>query len=88
MQRAAHFKQYPRLARMHGWQGRVVIRVVINEDGSLTDANVVESSGYDLLDLDAIGLVKKVCPIELQRELGQSHVVINVPVSYSLTVEQ
>jgi protein TonB len=73
---------------MQGWQGRVVIRVVIREDGNLADANVIESSGHDLLDSDAIGLLKKVCPIELQRALGQSHVVIHVPVSYSLTLEQ
>ncbi len=88
MQRAARLMQYPRLARMQGWQGHVVIRVVIKEDGNLADANVIESSGHDLLDLDAIGLLKKVCPIELQRELGPSHVVIHVPISYSLTVEQ
>ena len=82
--RVESLKAYPRLARMQGWEGRVVVRATIKDDGSLIDAQVVESSGYEALDDDAIRLMKRTCPIRLQHELGQPHVVVVVPIQYRL----
>lgn len=82
--RVESLKAYPRLARMQGWEGIVVVRATIKDDGSLLDAQVVESSGYEALDDDAIRLMKRTCPIRLQHELGQPHVVVTVPIQYRL----
>lgn len=82
--RVETLKAYPRLARMQGWEGRVVVRATIKDDGSLMDVQVVKSSGYEALDDDALRLMKRACPIRLQHELGQPHVVVVVPVQYQL----
>lgn len=82
--RVESLKAYPRLARAQGWEGRVVVRATIKDDGSLLDAQVVESSGYEALDDDAIRLMKRACPIRLQHELGQPHVAVVVPIQYRL----
>ncbi len=83
-QRVEQSKRYPRLARKQGWQGRVVIKAVIREDGSLSEAYVKESSGYEVLDLDAVELIKEVCPLNLRQALGQSHVVVHLPIHYRI----
>ncbi|TAJ09563.1 MAG: TonB family protein [Nitrospirae bacterium] len=82
--RIQRLKQYPKLARNQGWEGRVVVRVLIKEDGSLMDANVVESSGFEILDLDAVDLIRQVCPLTLKQALGQTHVAIHIPIQYRL----
>jgi|CXWL01.1.fsa_nt_gi protein TonB len=82
--RVESLKAYPRLARVQGWEGRVVVRATIKDDGSLLDVQVVESSGYEALDDDALRLMKRVCPIRLQHELGQPHVAVVVPIQYRL----
>jgi TonB family protein len=75
---------YPRLARMQGWEGIVVVRATIKNDGSLLDAVVTESSGYASLDEEALKLMQRACPIRLQHDLGQSHIEVFVPVHYRL----
>jgi len=82
--RVESLKTYPRLARTQGWEGRVVVRATIKDDGSLLDAQVVESSGYETLDDDAIRLMQRTCPIRLQHEIGRPHVVVMVPIQYRL----
>lgn len=82
--RIMSLQAYPRLARMQGWEGIVVVRATIKNDGSLLDAVVTESSGYASLDEDALKLMQRACPIRLQHDLGQSHIEVMVPVHYRL----
>lgn len=82
--RIMSLQAYPRLARMQGWEGIVVVRATIKNDGSLLDAVVTESSGYASLDEDALKLMQRSCPIRLQHDLGQSHIEVMVPVHYRL----
>lgn len=82
--RIMSLQAYPRLARMQGWEGIVVVRATIKNDGSLLDAVVTESSGYAALDEDALKLMQRACPIRLQHDLGQSHIEVLVPVHYRL----
>ncbi len=77
-------KRYPRIARMHGWEGRIVLRAVIKADGSLAHEAIEESSGYEALDQDALDLMKQVCPLELKYPLGQPQVVVHVPIHYRI----
>lgn len=53
---------YPRIARRRGIQGKTVISFVIQADGSVKDLKIVESSGYDILDRNAIKTVKRAAP--------------------------
>ena len=53
---------YPRMARKMGWCGQVKIAFVVCEDGGVNDLRVVESSGFTLLDRNAVETVKQVAP--------------------------
>ncbi|GEM_PF-2838289 len=46
--------QYPRMAKRMGWSGKVVIAIVIDSHGDLLDTYIEVSSGFDLLDANAL----------------------------------
>ena len=50
--------QYPRVARRRGYQGTVVLEVLVNREGRVGDLRVFQSSGYSILDKAAIRSVK------------------------------
>ncbi|RMF19651.1 MAG: energy transducer TonB [Gammaproteobacteria bacterium] len=50
---------YPYLARRMGWQGRVVIRLIVAADGRPLQAEVAESSGYPVLDNAALETLRR-----------------------------
>lgn len=51
--------EYPPQARRRGIEGRVVVRVQVEADGSVSNANVIASSGSTLLDQSALDAVKR-----------------------------
>jgi protein TonB len=51
--------KYPRHARRKGYEGTVILEVLVDENGTVKDLKVVESSGYELLDKSAISSVQK-----------------------------
>jgi protein TonB len=77
-------KRYPHMARLNRWEGRVVLRVVIREDGHLLDLAVAESSGHSVLDQDALAILRLASPLTLKHPLGKPQVVVQVPISYKL----
>ena len=79
-----HFR-YPMLARRNGWQGKVILSLSINSQGSIKNAHIKVSSGYRILDnsaLKALIKVKKIHNIENWNYLNQHEFVI--PVIYHL----
>lgn len=77
-------KRYPAQAKWHRWQGNVVVQAVIHEDGRISDIQVVDSSGHDMLDHDAVALLEHISPVQLQYSLGQSSIVVHIPIGYRL----
>lgn len=53
---------YPPLARKMGWEGRVVVSFVVCENGTASNIRVVESSGFALLDKNAVESIIKAVP--------------------------
>jgi len=55
---------YPPLAKRLKIEGEVVVRVTINEDGTIDENSIkiVEGSGYNVLDKGAIEILKKLSP--------------------------
>ncbi len=49
--------KYPRISRDNGSQGRVIVRFIVNSDGSIQDVEVAESSGDIYLDKEAVRVV-------------------------------
>ncbi|MBN2332710.1 MAG: energy transducer TonB [Deltaproteobacteria bacterium] len=54
--------EYPYLARESGLQGRLLMRFVINRDGTLAETTILQSSGFPLLDHEAIRAVHDAAP--------------------------
>jgi TonB family protein len=50
--------QYPRIARIRGYQGNVLLDVLVNADGKVDDVKIFKSSGYPVLDRTAKSTVK------------------------------
>jgi TonB family protein len=50
--------EYPVRARREGWQGTVVVQVVLSSNGTIKSLNVLKSSGYDILDRAAVEAIK------------------------------
>lgn len=71
---------YPYMARKMGWSGRVTVSFIIAENGSVKDIRIVESSGYDLLDKNAVDTVRKASPFPRPPVTAE----IVVPVVYRL----
>ena len=82
--RIEKFKRYPHLARSNRWEGIVLLEAVINNSGQLIDLRVAESSGYAILDEEAMEVLRKSCPIHLPHPLGRTDVTVRVPISYKL----
>ncbi|MCS6957304.1 MAG: energy transducer TonB [Aquificaceae bacterium] len=72
---------YPPLARKMGWEGKVVLSICIDEDGTLKEVRVLESSGYEVLDRNAIETVKRVAGLFPKPPV---EVVVKLPVRYRL----
>jgi protein TonB len=82
--RVEKMKRYPQLARINHWEGKVILRAVIREDGELLALNVAQSSGHPVLDEEALASVKQAFPLGLPRSLGQPQVALQIPISYRL----
>jgi len=77
-------KRYPSTARRNRWQGNVTLQALIHEDGQISNITIVEPSGHPTLDQDAIALLERVSPVALAYPLGQSHIVVQIPIGYRL----
>jgi periplasmic protein TonB len=56
---------YPPTARRMGWTGRVVVSFIVYEDGHVEDIIIKESSGFTVLDENAIRAVRESCPLPM-----------------------
>jgi len=77
--------EYPYLARESGLQGRLLMRFVINRDGSLAEAKVLRSSGFALLDREALRAVHDAAPFPpLPARMNSDRLVVNATFEYLL----
>jgi protein TonB len=59
--RAAQLSGYPSLAKQRGWQGTVNVLVRFARNGVAYQISVKDSSGYKMLDDQAVKMVKQAC---------------------------
>ncbi|MCS6290400.1 MAG: TonB family protein [Nitrospira sp.] len=84
LQRIEALKQYPLTARLHRLEGRVVVRIVIQEDGQITLATIAKSSGHDALDRAALETIRQASPLTLSQPLEKPSVTMQIPLGYYL----
>jgi protein TonB len=77
-------KRYPAAARIERAEGRVMVKIVISEDGSVGEIEVVQSSGFPSLDKAAIETIRQAAPFHLPHPLGRPQLTIKIPISYRL----
>lgn len=53
---------YPRIAREMGWEGKVTVSFIVSESGYVDGIKITESSGFGVLDKNAVETIKKVSP--------------------------
>ena len=75
---------YPSLSRRSGEQGRVLLRVLVSENGLAESVQLDSSSGYEKLDRAAIEAVKKWSFIPAKRSNQPVSAYVLVPVKFSL----
>lgn len=56
-------KRYPVMARARRQQGVVVVHFTMDRQGNVLTANISKSSGYDLLDQEALAMVRRAQPL-------------------------
>jgi protein TonB len=71
---------YPGVARQMGWEGMVKVSFIISFDGSVRRIEVLKSSGFEILDRNAIEAVKKASPFPKPPAEAQ----IIIPILYKL----
>lgn len=76
------FKRYPYIARRRGIEGTVLVKVELKKEGDISGVSVIRSSGYEILDENALSLIKTAG--RFKHNTGRD-IVIKVPVTYSLT---
>ncbi|MDD3329494.1 MAG: TonB family protein [Zoogloea sp.] len=77
--------EYPRVAAMRGWEGEVRLRLRVARRGQLLGVRVDRSSGFEVLDQDALALLEghgKLPPLPDALEVAEIEVV--VPITYRL----
>jgi protein TonB len=79
------YKKYPRIAQQRGWQGEVVVELSLDGNGKLKSKQILQSSGYDSLDQQALEMVEKALPFPQPPEaLRGSNFTIRVPIPFKL----
>jgi len=71
---------YPNLARRMGWHGKVLTSFIIHVDGTVSDVRIVSSSGFKVLDQNAILTIQGVAPFPKPPITAK----IIIPITYRL----
>jgi len=76
--------EYPRMARRRGYQGNVVLEVLVSRNGNVSDLKASTSSGYPILDQAAINSVKKWTFVPGMRGNENVEMWVRVPIRFEL----
>ena len=83
---AKRYKRYPVQAMERGWEGRVEIRLVVDANGAIKSALVKTSSRYQVLDDQALEMVRRAfnALAQVQPAPRGREFTVDVPVVFEL----
>ena len=76
---------YPLIARKKGFEGKLILEVLVNEDGSVKNTRIRKSSGYEILDTVSKETVKKWTFIPAKKKGKPVEDQVRVPIKFVLT---
>ncbi len=83
--RLEQFKRYPEEARSRGQQGVSCLRFTMDRDGHVLSARIEKSSGFDLLDKEALALIQRAQPLpKPPPEIQGERLELAVPIQFFL----
>ncbi len=80
--RISSLLSYPRLARENGIEGTAVVRFAVDQGGRVIDAKIINSSGSNLLDAEAVRVVRRASPFP--PPAGTERKYFSMPVTFTL----
>lgn len=75
---------YPPLAFRRGYQGTVILEVMVNASGAVAEARLLQSSGYPLLDQTALTAIRNWAFRPGTRNGRPVEMRVNVPIVFQL----
>ncbi|MGA9535126.1 MAG: energy transducer TonB [Desulfobacterales bacterium] len=75
---------YPKRARRRGYEGTVLLEVLVNRNGKVADLRILASSGYSILDRSAVNSVKTWSFIPAKKGDDTVDMWVKVPVRFKL----
>lgn len=79
---------YPRIARVQGWEGTVILRAFVSSTGSVQYLSVYRSSGHPVLDEAAAAAVRQWRFKPAVRSGRRAATLAEVPVTFRLKAEE
>ncbi len=80
--------QYPRVARLRGLEGRVVVTAAVDPLGVVVSSEIAETSGFAMLDRAALEAVRRWRFEPAQRNGRPVRATISVPIIFTLRAER
>lgn len=84
MRRMHELKRYPAEARLDRAEGKVVLKAVIRNNGTIDAVEVFQSSGHQSLDKAAVDLLNLAAPFHFPRPLERPQMTVKIPMNYRL----
>lgn len=85
---ARRYRKYPRIAVENGWEGRAEVRLAIDSDGSIASISIRTRSGYEVLDEQALEMIRKAKPMApVPHGLRGKGFTLDLPILFSLKEE-
>lgn len=87
--RINRFKYYPMNALRNRQEGVVHLSLVVGRRGQVLDVNLVQSSGFETLDMAALRIVDRAKPLpRFNRRMTQDQLSVRLPIDYEITKRQ
>ncbi len=81
----ARFQRYPHVALLRGWQGTAQLQLVLSATGKVLSTVVLRSSGFEVLDNQALEMVQRAAPFpQAPQALRGREVTVTVPIVFKL----
>jgi protein TonB len=76
---------YPQQARSAGWEGQTVVEAIVGINGRVESAKILQSSGYSILDQEALKAAKQWVFTPAEQRGQPVRVPVTIPFNFSLT---